>query len=1137
MANGQLTTVLGHIRKMIGLRSAADLVDAELLARFVDRQDGVAFDQLVERYGPMVLGVCRRVLRDAHEAEDAFQATFLVLVRKAAALRRGPLGGWLYGVAYRIAVRARADAARRQAREREAIEMKQDAVTTDASPHELRDVLDEELQRLPAKYRAPLVLCYLLGKSNEEAARELGCPLGSMWWRLNRAQELLRERLTRRGVTMPAALMGTVLTETAASAAVPTALRTTTVQAGLAWLAGPAAAGVAWARATTLAEGLLRSMFWGKVRMIGGLVLSLSFLGVAVGLIFPHAAAEPPSVAQVQPASADDPRPRLDRHGDPLPAQAVARLGTVRWRQQNIVSLAFTPDGLGLVASGIGENNVWLWDVKSGKEVRRFRSDSAAMRSGFALAPDGQTLVAGGKFNSIRFWDLKKAEQVREVEGVGVPRMYSPDGKLIAATYGHAIQLLDPATGKEIRKFNTAARTILWTLAFAPDSRTIASGHQDGLIRLWDVATGQELRQFQGHGKSVASLAFSPDGAMLASGGGDLSVRLWQVATGKEVRRLEEAPAKIEGPWMGPCVAWAPDGKVVASVRSDHPVHLWDPVTGKELRALAAPPGGVMALSFSGNSKLLGSANVNGTISLWDAATGKEAYPFDGHHGFVFSVAVAPDGRHVATAGDDDRVRLWNGATGQEVRQFHQPRCQLGKHLAFSADGKVLAGLCSEPRVGGYAPYGANAQILLWDMATGQELARVKGHSFVFTPDGKQLAISDWSPECGGQGGTIRVWDLATGKDLRELVKYEGKVSPEAFSPDGRTLTLRHVPSSGERKGARNAELIEEHLRRVDWLTGVEQSSIAVPVKGGRLSVLSPDGSLFAPRPFSASAPIPIELLATATGKEVRRFVGQKTYAEKLAISPDGRVLTSAGPGDRLIRVWEVATGKERCQLSGHTNAPLALVVSADGKSLISASADGTALVWELFGALDLTRPNAGKLSEEELETGWKDLASADAAAAYRAIRLLLSAPQQTVPLLADRVKPLSPDARLLARLVGDLDGPGFATRQKATAELEKLGAVATLAVQEYLKKALEDKPSLEQHRRLSDILKRLDADRVVLAPERMRTARVLEILEHIGTTGARQVLETLARGGADAWPTQEAKASLARLARRNDSR
>jgi RNA polymerase sigma factor (sigma-70 family) len=208
--------------------------DGQLLELFVRWHDEAAFAALVRRHGPMVLSVCRRVLRHTQDAEDAFQATFLVLAKKADRLRQpNLLANWLYGVAYRTALHARQRAAHRSAQEREAASMSNPESSPDVDSQELRRVLDEELSRLPEKYRAPLVLCYLEGKTNEEAARVLGWPSGSMSHRLARGRELLRERLVPRLAGLSGLLPLLPLMDYLEPSAVPPFLAQTTAQAAI----------------------------------------------------------------------------------------------------------------------------------------------------------------------------------------------------------------------------------------------------------------------------------------------------------------------------------------------------------------------------------------------------------------------------------------------------------------------------------------------------------------------------------------------------------------------------------------------------------------------------------------------------------------------------------------------------------------------------------------------------------------------------------------------------------------------------------------------------------------------------------------------------------------------------------------
>jgi RNA polymerase sigma factor (sigma-70 family) len=228
MASKEASPVIRYIRRMAA--SGADRVDdRQLLDRFVTHRDEAVFAALLQRYGPLVWGLCRRILRSRDDADDAFQATFLLLVRKAPSIDRGDqLGPWLYGVAYRIAVRARANAARRRCHEQRAQKRTQVDPKVELDWHDVGPILDEEVQHLPEKYRIPFILCYLQGKTNAEAARQLGCPRGTILSRLARARERLRGRLTRRGLTLSVAGLAAILAPK--SVAAPLALVNSTMK-------------------------------------------------------------------------------------------------------------------------------------------------------------------------------------------------------------------------------------------------------------------------------------------------------------------------------------------------------------------------------------------------------------------------------------------------------------------------------------------------------------------------------------------------------------------------------------------------------------------------------------------------------------------------------------------------------------------------------------------------------------------------------------------------------------------------------------------------------------------------------------------------------------------------------------------
>jgi RNA polymerase sigma factor (sigma-70 family) len=272
-----LQSLVRQIRTMAGLPRTQEVCDRQLLERFVQGEES-AFAALVQRHGAMVLGVCRRVLQNGHDAEDAFQATFLVLARKAAGGGwQESIGNWLHGVAYRIAMKARAGEIRRRQREqRAAVDQSKEP---DINWSDLRRVLDEELERLPSRYRAPLLLCYLEGKTRDEAAQELGWSAGSVKGRLERGRELLRERLARRGLALSAVLCASLLPESAAGAAIPATLAGATVQAGMQFVAGQAA-GIVSAQVLSLTQGALHAMLWTKIKTTAALILTIGALGI-----------------------------------------------------------------------------------------------------------------------------------------------------------------------------------------------------------------------------------------------------------------------------------------------------------------------------------------------------------------------------------------------------------------------------------------------------------------------------------------------------------------------------------------------------------------------------------------------------------------------------------------------------------------------------------------------------------------------------------------------------------------------------------------------------------------------------------------------------------------------------------------
>lgn len=300
MAIPQSASILHHLRQTVLRRDGAGLSDGQLLRSFLHHRDEAAFEALVRRHGPMVRGVCRRVLRDSHDADDAFQAAFLVLMQKASTLAmREVVGDWLHGVAYRTALKARVAAARRRLKERQ--KSRSEAILDEEAQAEWRPLLDQEIGCLPEKYRTPLVLCDLEGRTRKEAAQQLGWPEGTLSGRLSRARAMLGRRLTRRGITLSAGALAVGLASEA-SARLPFSLVGSTCKAAMGFAAG-SAAGFVPGRVIALTEGVVKAMLFSKVKKVLALVAILVLTAGVGGWHYAAVSGQTEDRSQARPTS------------------------------------------------------------------------------------------------------------------------------------------------------------------------------------------------------------------------------------------------------------------------------------------------------------------------------------------------------------------------------------------------------------------------------------------------------------------------------------------------------------------------------------------------------------------------------------------------------------------------------------------------------------------------------------------------------------------------------------------------------------------------------------------------------------------------------------------------------------------
>jgi len=558
--------VAQHLLNRLSASGSGDPLDGDLLGAFAATRSETEFATLIARHGPMVLGVCRRLLGNAADAEDAFQAVFLVLARRAAGLSATrSVAGWLYGTAVRVAMKTRTRDARRRTRERKAVLMRPTDTTDATDWDDLRVVLDEELDRLGDRYRDPLVLCCLEGRSREEAARLLGWPEGTVSGRLARAKELLRNRLTRRGVACSVTALSALLTARGATA-VPTELS----RATLATIAGTAPAAVTqlaidpgaawWRTAVTVAVGLVAG---------GGLVA--------------FTAGGPP-----------EPNP-------PRAPAAPSHPSAVRLAHGSEV-LAISASRGGLVATAGPGSEVRIWNSDATPGARcTFPGGGAAV----TFAPNGKALAAAGYDGAVRVWDAATGTLRHTLTGHGDSAQavaFSPDGALLAtAGEDGLVRLWDAATGRSLRDLD-GHRGRVWGLCFSPDGRELASASGDKFVRIWNPTTGAETRRFGELRGGVYAVEYHPDGRALAVAA-DNTVLLLDARTGREIGRVGTARTAVT--WF----AFSPDGRTLA-YRNERTVRLWEVSSGAdrltidlpaEPAAVAFGPGGRTLVVASGD--------------------------------------------------------------------------------------------------------------------------------------------------------------------------------------------------------------------------------------------------------------------------------------------------------------------------------------------------------------------------------------------------------------------------------------------------------------------------------------------------------------------------------------------------------
>jgi RNA polymerase sigma factor (sigma-70 family) len=525
MTGARPETLLHHLRRLAAVGGPAGPSDGELLHRFAAAGDTTAFEALLRRHGPMVLGVCRRVLRHEQDAEDAFQATFLTLARRAAAVRKHEsVGSFVYGVAYRQANNLRAARARRAVREARAAPPRAADPLDEITVREAQELLDAELSRLPERLRAPLVLCCLEGLARDVAARQLGLPLRTFKARLERARGLLRARLGRRGLTLLVALSTALLGESAARAGSPASLFHSTLQAAAGATRAAAAPPAPWALAGA------------RLKISVALLLAAGIVASGAGLLAQRGGAPPgPAGAAAAPPAAASPEVRTDPRGDPLPPGALARMGTVRWRLEGppADAMAVAPDGKTLVTVNAAKGIV-VWDTATGRALRQIPEDPEQRKqwlgepfwSVSAVSADGRKAVLVPSYNSVTYVvDVPTGKLQQSWKNTHFPMdnaVLSVDGQVLATRADTAVQVWGTASGQLLRQLAVPRKQrggwrTRW-LALSGDGKTLAwvGDDKECPVQVVNVATGDARCVLGEHDGGERQIVLSPDGRLLA---------------------------------------------------------------------------------------------------------------------------------------------------------------------------------------------------------------------------------------------------------------------------------------------------------------------------------------------------------------------------------------------------------------------------------------------------------------------------------------------------------------------------------------------------------------------------------------------------------------------------------------------
>ncbi len=763
-----------------------------------------------------------------------------------------------------------------------------------------------------------------------------------------------------------------------------------------------------------------------------------------------------------------------------------------------VVDVAFDPNGRRILAAG-EDGNCVLRDLETGR--KRVLEHGAAVL-GAAFGPNGRHIATWGEAKEadkenkvVRIWDATSLQELPAPKHSGRVRhvAFHPDGeRVLTASEDGTPRLWNARTGKKQRlpAHCTGPGKCLLYGAFSGDGNWMVTTGRDHTAWVRRTNAAEDTKPHKlGHDGDVTCAAFGPAGDLVVTGGRDDTARVWDTKTGRVARRLAG-----QGYYVS-YLAFSPAGGLLAATSRVGSVRVWDVATGKTARELPVVGGRIYAVAFSPDGTRLAAGGYTGQLRLWDTGTWLERYGEAGHRGAVTHVAASDDATRVVTGGLDGTSRLWDGRSGK-----HLCRLAVGAAsavaVAISPDGRVAATCAGDEKVH------------LWDGRTGQPRRTVRagvgaGGQVAFLPRGRELVA--FAPN-----GAVRAVDVGTGR-------------VRTVRPAGKSASAS-VVVSGDVRLAASFERGLAHVWRLR--SGRRLGSFAVPAISYFYALaLGPSGRLLA-----CDAGRRVALIELDSGRVVRdlSITTRRSARGKVALSPDGSIL-AVGEDRGLVTFWSVRTGQKLAERTGHRGYVTALAFLPGGRRMLSASSDGTAVLWSLAG-IGRAAVGGSTLAAEQLDEAWSALASTDAAKGQEAICRLAGAGDGSAAFLSERLRGVEgPSDEEMQQRIADLGHDRFALRKRATEDLARLGPLAEPA----LRQAIEDSDNEEVRARAQLLLGALD-DPHQRSGETVRQLRAVYVLERVGSDRAKKVLTRLAAGSPRATLTRRAVEALDRLGARN---